>query len=247
MRRIFTISFLLVSFVMFSQEQIEFQRIESDTESFNSYTLRDSLYNKNLEYTVERNINNDLKDKYSGREFIYDDNVKEVKPEVKKPAPSLQVNNGFSYFMSTIFPVLLALIVVLIVLKAFVNINPAFWRKSSNKKIAVRKLISEEDDIDASDLEALLQKALQNKDYRLATRYYYLSLLKGLSDQKHIEYHKDKTNSDYLFELKDQKMRSNFSYLSYIYSYVWYGEFPVSKPKFVAIEKKYQSFLETIT
>ena len=70
--------------------------------------------------------------------------------------------------------------------------------------------------------------------------------LKELSDKKIIDYHKDKTNSEYLFEIENSAIRSKFSYLSYVYSYVWYGEFPLDAQSFKVAQNKYQSFINTI-
>jgi hypothetical protein len=80
----------------------------------------------------------------------------------------------------------------------------------------------------------------------LAIRYYYLTSLKGLSTKEIIEYHKDKTNSEYLFEIENTTIRKEFSYLSYIYSYVWYGEFHVNEASFTIAQNKYQSFLNRL-
>ena len=65
----------------------------------------------------------------------------------------------------------------------------------------------------------------------------------SLSKKELIDYHKDKTNSEYLYEIENNTMRTQFSYLSYVYSYVWYGEFPVDETNFKVAENKYQSFL----
>tara|TARA_R110002073_G_scaffold128999_6_gene275264 strand:+ start:28999 stop:29697 length:699 start_codon:yes stop_codon:yes gene_type:complete len=231
---------------MFSQTDYEFQIIENDTNQLDYAQLRDSLYSKNLNYNTEREIKGNLKEKYTGPDFTYVDDLKEpVKAQPRKPI-NISSGNGFVFFMSNIFPLILAAIVILIILKSFVNIDPRFWMMKSKSKLSVTRLDANDENIDDTDFEELLKKAIKSKDYRLATRYYYLSLLQYLSEKKHIEYHKDKTNSDYLFELKDQKMKTNFSYLSYVYSYVWYGEFPLNEFKFVSIEKKYQSFLKTI-
>lgn len=244
MRQLFAIICLFVSCLVCSQTDYEFQIIESDSIQLDDIQLRDSLYSKSLDYNTERKIKGNLKEKYVGRDFTYIDDLKQ--PKKVEPTKSINFGNGFSLFMSNIFPFILATIVILIILKSFVNIDPRFWVLKSKNKVSVKKLNANDEDIDDYDFEELLRKAVKSKDYRLATRYYYLSLLQYLSEKKHIEYHKDKTNSDYLFELKDQKMRASFSYLSYVYSYVWYGEFPVNEFKFITIEKKYQSFLETI-
>ena len=85
---------------------------------------------------------------------------------------------------------------------------------------------------------------MQNKDFRLAVRYYYLQVLKDLSNKKIIDYHKDKTNTEYLFEIDNKALRDQFSHLSYIYAYVWYGEFLLDENSFKKAQNKYQSFLK---
>ncbi len=254
MRKILIIVFIFTLGFSKAQEKYEFTVIEEAEEMpiNNTSQLLDTTYTKNLSYSEERKFKEDLNTKYSERAFTYVDDLKESKTEPKletkperKTTPKVSFS-GFSFFMSSIFPFILGLVVVLIILKSFVNIEPGFWNLKAAKKEKTKKLVSEEENIDESDYDALLLRAIQNNDYRLATRYYYLALLKKLSQKNHIEYHKDKTNSEYLFELKNKTMRSNFSYLSYIYSYVWYGEFSVDKMKFSVIEKKYKSFIETI-
>lgn len=253
MRKIFLFTFLFISCLVYAQDETyEFTILEDgeETSIVENKIKRDTTYLKDLEYTKKRTFEKDLNTKYSGSDFKYEDDIKKPKdPEIQVPPKPIEGNSikGFSTFMSSVFPFILAIVVVLIILKSFVNIESGFWNIKAAKKEKAVKLVSEDDhDIDASDYEALLQRAIKNGNYRLATRYYYLSLLKKLSHNNYIEYHKDKTNSEYLFELKNKSMRSNFSYLSYIYSYVWYGESAVDEMKFKTIENKYKSFIETI-
>lgn len=206
----------------------------------------DTIYAKDLNYDERRELPANLKDKYDGAKFKYVDDLEKPKKEVKVSKTSKSMANGFAYFMANIFPFLLAIIVILILLRSFVDIDLRFGRFGKAEKNTVEKLNAEEDNIYEADLKKLLQKAISDKNYRLATRYYYLSLLKLLSEKELIQYDKDKTNSEYLFELKDTNMRSHFSYLSYVYNYVWYGEFLIDKDKFDIIEEKYQSFIKTV-
>jgi len=53
-----------------------------------------------------------------------------------------------------------------------------------------------------------------------------------LIKQTTIEWHFDKTNNDYLNEIKDSQTKSLFKRVSYIYDYVWYGEFPIDETGF---------------
>lgn len=89
-----------------------------------------------------------------------------------------------------------------------------------------------EENIEQVDFDKLIKQALKDNNYRLATRYMYLKTLKVLANKKTIEWHYDKTNNDYLNEIKDSKLKALFKRISYIYDYVWYGEFPIDEDSF---------------
>ena len=48
---------------------------------------------------------------------------------------------------------------------------------------------------------------------------------------------------NYLYELKDKRLRKRFDQHGYVYDYVWYGEFALSDEEFQRVE---QSFNETM-
>lgn len=202
------------------------------------------VYSKDINYSTQRNFKDNLKEKYSDKEFIYKDEIEKEKKEDSTPIDTSFLN-GFVYFMTAIFPYLLGGIIILIILKTFLETDTGFWNFKKHKKIVSEKLVFEDEDIHEVDLESLLKNAIAQKEFRLAIRYYYLSVLKELSTKKIIDYHKDKTNSEYLFEIENAKLRKEFSYLSYVYTYVWYGEFSVDEEKFKVVENKYKSFLKS--
>ena len=45
---------------------------------------------------------------------------------------------------------------------------------------------------------------------------------------------------------ENKEIRSQFSEVSYIYSYVWYGEFPIDSNTFKTVEKKYKFLFNSI-
>jgi hypothetical protein len=94
-----------------------------------------------------------------------------------------------------------------------------------------------EENIKDVNFDHLIEAALKENNYRLATRYLYLKSLKLLTNKNIIEWHYDKTNSDYINEIKDERTKLVFKRISYLYDYVWYGEFPIDE----AIYSKNQS------
>ncbi|REC59680.1 DUF4129 domain-containing protein [Chryseobacterium pennae] len=79
-------------------------------------------------------------------------------------------------------------------------------------------------------------------DYRSAVRYQFLFILKKLSDKKLINWNPEKTNKDYVAELKVPNLKSEFSDLSYIFDYVWYGEFNIDEQSYQKFKNQYQAF-----
>ena len=194
------------------------------------------------ENIVERAFKEDLKKKYSDKDFQYKEDDEKPKEKEETTTNDTAFINGIIFFISKIFPFILGGIIILIILKTFLGTEVNFWNFKKTQKKVAEKLVYEDEDIHETDLDALLNQALNHKDYRLAIRYYYLSILKTLSNKKLIDYHKDKTNSEYLFEIENLTTKSEFSYLTYIYTYIWYGDFPIDEANFKIAENKYQSF-----
>lgn len=89
-----------------------------------------------------------------------------------------------------------------------------------------------EEHITEVDFEKLISQAISDGNLRLATRFLYLKSLKSLASKQIIEWHFDKTNNDYLNEIKNAETRQLFKKISYVYDYVWYGEFPLDRQQF---------------
>ena len=258
----FILTLLMMSGVLYAQENYEFQEIEETappTPPSAPVRFEDRQYPKDKAYEKERTFSEDPKRKYGSDDaFNYTEDKARKKKEPKEENQSTTNNSnsssggsgagiGFS-FLGNLLPWILVIALVCIVIIAILRgAGMSSIGMKRYKTADAEKLLSEEEElIDEGDFERLVARAIQNRDFRLATRYYYLWLLQKLSEKKYIEYHKDKTNSEYLFELEDKTLRSGFSYVSYIYSYIWYGEFPVDEVKFATISEKYKSFMSQI-
>jgi len=199
------------------------------------------VYHKNSSYKEMRTFTSSIKETYSGKDFEYTEAETE-QPEEHTNWGNAAFLQGLLFFISKIFPFVLGAIIIIIVLKAFLGVQLDFWNVPKKNMRNTTSLVYEDEDINQVDLEGLLHNAIENQEYRQAIRYCYLISLKQLSDKKLITYHKDKTNSEYLFEIENTATRQKFSYLSYIFNYVWYGEFSVNESDFRTVESKYQSF-----
>lgn len=128
------------------------------------------------------------------------------------------------------------------------------FRFRSNPEVAVITTEAKTEELDIKafstlDLSSLIEKSIQDKNYRLAVRYYYLWAMKMLNEAQLIEFNIDKTNQDYTEELSK---RNNFSrdrlslfiQCTHYYEYLWFGNFAVTETAFLTIEKTFKDFLK---
>jgi hypothetical protein len=139
---------------------------------------------------------------------------------------------------------LLGLIVFYVLIKFLLQTPLSSVFKTEDKAIDGFSYV--EENIKQIDFDKLISKALKETNYRLATRYLYLKALKSLAHKKTIEWHFEKTNSDYLNEIKDLKLRALFKRISYIYDYVWYGEFPIDEASFNKNKDDFNKLIKTV-
>jgi hypothetical protein len=103
-----------------------------------------------------------------------------------------------------------------------------------------------EENLEQAELAPFLQRSLNQQDYQVAVRLYYLDALKQLSQRRMIFWRKNKTNRDYLREMLGQKEQPTFQDLTLIFERVRYGELQLSEYEFALIEPQFQAFLQAI-
>lgn len=114
---------------------------------------------------------------------------------------------------------------ILLIIVFYVAQN--FTRSKRASDSMLQRMASDQiDDIQALDISAMLNDALQKGNLKLAVRFYYLSLLKNLNNAGYIRWEKDKTNRDYLTELFRQGVHyDDVRVLTRKYEEVWYGDY----------------------
>ena len=95
---------------------------------------------------------------------------------------------------------------------------------------------------ETNDPGVLLRNAIRNGNYRLAVRYLYLQVLDKLAERKIIEISSNKTNYEYVNEMRKHKFANEFASLTLKYEYVWYGEYPVDEKLFAQLEGNFIQF-----
>ncbi|WP_431158520.1 DUF4129 domain-containing protein [Winogradskyella poriferorum] len=153
---------------------------------------------------------------------------------------------GFLYFIFRILPYLLLAFLIYLLIRFFLKVN-------SNRLITTTKeqgsisITEEEQIIKNEDIPALIRDAIQQKNYRLAIRYYYLLSLKYLTENETINWEPQKTNEDYIKEIKTNDLKARFKNITRIYDYVWYGEFGVDALKFETLKVSFENLNNTLT
>lgn len=101
-------------------------------------------------------------------------------------------------------------------------------------------------DISGVNFETLLKEALEKKDYRLATRIKFLTMLQQLQNKQKIVWKPNKTNRAYSVELADGYLGSPFKELSSIFETIWYGHKDVEAHQYMEISNQFDSMQKLI-
>lgn len=114
-------------------------------------------------------------------------------------------------------------VVVLVVMKLIgVNFNTLVFRESDIKRNILYETL--EENIHELDFNDLIQKAIDEKNYRYAIRLHYLKTLKQLNDKSFIDWKPGKTNMDYINEMNQNSYGQTFNQITRLFNYVWYGD-----------------------
>lgn len=153
--------------------------------------------------------------------------------------------SGILAFLIKILPYLIITGVLAFVIWLFIKLNPA--SSVLEQKQQARVTLSEDEKIiQHEDISVLIQKAKNEKNYRLAVRYYYLLILKKMRDLELIDYQFQKTNEEYLKEITAVSTKQQFKTITHIYDFIWYGDFPVNEADFIKAEKDFTRMQTTL-
>lgn len=112
----------------------------------------------------------------------------------------------------------------------------------SDKQIVSGVTEPEEEEEYVEDFDTAINVEVANGQYRKAVRYQFLKILDGLSRAEMIKFSKEKTNRQYMLELKDSTIQSQFIELTTSYNYIWYGGHNISKEQYMNIANGFERF-----
>jgi hypothetical protein len=157
--------------------------------------------------------------------------------------------SGNGAFWANFFKVLFIIIVIIVI--AFIVSNflgAGIFTSPKNRKVKNSDNIITVDNIEEhfheSDLDRFIREATAQGQYALAIRLYYLAIIKELSLSKAILWKKDKTNKDYIRELRKTNMSQSFREATSIFERVWYGEGELKELDYKDVKPKFEALIE---
>ncbi|MFZ6051991.1 DUF4129 domain-containing protein [Halocola ammonii] len=151
---------------------------------------------------------------------------------------------GISQTLLKVLSISLIVILLTFVLVRLLG-NRIGFGKLKEKKLSFT-LEDVEENLEESDLERFKREALDKKDFKTAIRILYLMILKDLSIQNKIAWKREKTNSQYVREMRGNEGFKEFRDLTRSFEYVWYGEMPFSATDYQKLLPAFSSFLDRL-
>lgn len=217
------------------------------TEEYSRYHSKDTFKSKTFESNFKNKYNSDdfnYEPKLNTEELSAWDKFKKSIAEFLRDLFSWDEITPKTSTVEIIFKILAYLIilaVIIMIIKIIINKEGGWIFKKDAKKIKTTTYF--EEDIHSINFKDIITKEKNNNNLRICVRYYYLWLLKSLSDRCIINWDKEKTNSDYIYEISNPKIKEEFEFLSYIYDYCWYGEFEITSADFEKVEAHFKNAL----
>ncbi len=203
----------------------------------------DALSTTDKTLTQTRKVNRQQLEKLKAEdEFWY---VNEA-PKRAKPAPKENSNSYGSFFANewirTLMWVVLTGVFIAILRWFIIAGNNPFYIKKPKRIKATGEKGGAAGNIFDINFDEEIRTAVAAKNYRLAVRLHYLSLLERLDALAVISYSSERTNSDYLHQLANSVYYTPFFSLTRSFEYSWYGKFWLTKDAFERIEEEFLSF-----
>ncbi len=136
--------------------------------------------------------------------------------------------------------ILIALAVLAIIFGFYRSEIKGLFLKSEDKDKL--KISESAEDIHSIDYDALIEEAIANRNFRYATRLNYLRTLKILSDKKIINWKIDKTNNEFIKEIKPVSVKNKFRSITFNFEFVWYGAVDIDSDTYKSLQKEYSEF-----
>ncbi|MEJ8800829.1 DUF4129 domain-containing protein [Pontibacter sp. H249] len=219
-----------------------------------SYAQQDSIPASTTPVTVRHFNEQDLKQLKSSKDFEYFEEAKPDQTFLEK------LWSGFKRWLTKVFyggqssgiwelliyVVIVGAIILLIIKIQGMDIPSLFGKKSEVSEMPYQVY---EENIHEMDMQALIEEAVQQRDFRKAIRLHYLQSLKHLTNRGFILWKPGKTNRSYISEINSLELRREFEQLTSMFEYVWYGGaalgdelFASARAEFILFDKQLNQY-----
>jgi hypothetical protein len=145
---------------------------------------------------------------------------------------------------NTAWDILIYILIVLAVIAVVFGIYKSeikglFFSNKNINRLNVSEVL---EDIHSIDYDKMIEEAIAGKKYRYAIRLNYLRSLKFLSDKEIINWKIDKTNREFLKEIKSNIIKSKFEKLTTDFESIWYGGFEIDYSAYTHLQNIYSDF-----
>ena len=170
--------------------------------------------------------------------------IPEIETRKSYPLWVIKLSNALLY----LFILAVVLLMIYLLIQTF---NEEEWAtrkqsigtKKTFKEYQVESLTHE---TPINELKNALENSIKNNDVRATIRIQYLIIIRQLINIRLISWRKNKTNLDYIHELKSGKLRNDFIGLTRDYERVWYGKQILSEELKNSNNSRYQELANAI-
>jgi hypothetical protein len=183
----------------------------------------------------------------------YSTEQKKKKEKQQQPQEANQERNIAEFLMrltnSKVFKILSIVIIigllVFIIIRLIKTSSSGKGKRVPNLNVQ-QALLDIENDLPDADLSRLLNMTIDAKDYKSAVRILYLHVIQQLHTHRHIAWKKDKTNNDYVREMRSHSGYQSFRDLTLLFEVIWYGDTDINEGLYNKVEPAFKNYLSTL-
>jgi hypothetical protein len=188
---------------------------------------------------------NDPDFKYDSNQPEAEDWITKIKNWINQQLSNIVSSETYSTILDYIYYGLMIIALILIIrglLKA--DRRGLIFGKINTQAL---KTIESQENLSELNFDDLIISAIETKNYKLAIRYLYLKSLHSLANQGFIELRDNKTNYQYLSEIKNSQIAAAFHNTTRLFEWAWYGEFPIDENLLKSSQNKFKELFGLIT
>ena len=175
--------------------------------------------------------------------FNYNEKIIKKEKEVPKYTFKPPERKSYLGIFQVILIVIVAFVLILIII-LIVKQNTKNTKVNDEDNWNIIDLDKTEKPIDVIELK--IKEAIEQENFSLAIRLYYLKTIATLYIHKWIIWKKDKTNAIYCSELFTTIYYDGFSELTLHFEYTWFGKRKIDFNKFTLIEMNFKEFISNV-